>query len=395
MKPRQSYYILAVFMFLSCLIDLFNFIQIGPLSFTGITTIIYVIIIAIILVANVLNGDQFHSVIWPILIFCIWVTLTVFWGGISVTGIQNILAIYALVGSIVVSYQLSRNYHIYAQNLLRFFKRFLWVPAVIYLISLVIDGIGTNIFIHSRSFAILAAFGCAIYLVPSIYKRQIPFVPLVLIVLIGLSMSRAAMVCAMVMIVAGYLYYSKKNFWKNFSFAVVVILAGILVFSQSEILRERFTEGDTYQVGDVSINLTGRTVIWARTFTSIMDAPLLGQGAGSIQEYLQSTNSFLAHPHNDYLRIWHDYGLFGLCIFLAGILRFIIYGLKNLLSGIPQLEKLSLLYLLLLFSYLAIMITDNNLIFVYINIPFGILLGTLIGLTEKMKVSNVTYSILY
>ena len=56
--------------------------------------------------------------------------------------------------------------------------------------------------------------------------------------------------------------------------------------------------------------------MWAATIESARHHPLVGQGLGSSQDLIERLFG-LAHPHNDYLRLWHDLGLVGLLLLVS------------------------------------------------------------------------------
>ena len=85
-------------------------------------------------------------------------------------------------------------------------------------------------------------------------------------------------------------------------------------------LHDRIYTGDVRSVGGgVSINLEGRSQIWATTWHSYLTSPVFGHGVGTADSLITRVYSkAVGHPHNDYLRLLHDYGLLGLCLWVAG-----------------------------------------------------------------------------
>ena len=74
--------------------------------------------------------------------------------------------------------------------------------------------------------------------------------------------------------------------------------------------------------GSSAAYTSGRVVIWTQTWQSAVESPWIGKGAGSASAYLADLyDGDIAHPHNDYLRILHDYGVIGLVLFLYGLVR--------------------------------------------------------------------------
>jgi len=68
-----------------------------------------------------------------------------------------------------------------------------------------------------------------------------------------------------------------------------------------------------------------RMVIWKHTIELIQDRPLLGFGTGSfeaaysqkIKDNPEWEKNILHDPHNQFLKIWAEMGIFGLMVFLS------------------------------------------------------------------------------
>jgi O-antigen ligase len=88
------------------------------------------------------------------------------------------------------------------------------------------------------------------------------------------------------------------------------------------------------KLGQIDHLLNGRYFLWLSTWEMILDKPFLGHGLATLRhnafryqanvpdlDYFEFTKQyFLMHEaHNDYLQVWAETGLVGLCLLLAGL----------------------------------------------------------------------------
>ena len=135
---------------------------------------------------------------------------------------------------------------------------------------------------------------------------------------------------------------------RRFFGPVVGVLVATAVLWQSPVVGQRIQQA----VSELSVGVAGsggdhtsgsiRFVMWENTLKMIGNAPLLGSGAGdfkkSYAEVVTGQASWRAtvtdDPHNQYLHIWGEYGLFGLFIFF-GFLGTVFFRVHwQTLSGI-------------------------------------------------------------
>lgn len=123
----------------------------------------------------------------------------------------------------------------------------------------------------------------------------------------------------------GYLLFRAK-LYKMLS--VVFLLSSTLLLT-SPLVGERIELGvkEMQHVDPATIRSSSmgmRMVIWKHTMELIRDRPLLGFGTGSFEEaYSQKIKDnpdwekiIMHDPHNQFLKIWVEMGMFGLIIFL-------------------------------------------------------------------------------
>jgi O-antigen ligase len=207
-----------------------------------------------------------------------------------------------------------------------------------------------------------------------------------LTLLIGVSLSRAALFAALILFPLSRLSLKHPSSWVRVALLTAFLaMAAYLAVTYIEPLNERFFAGDqAYEVGEVTINTSGRTEMWSAVWDSYLEAPLTGLGAGSSEEVLyQLDPNASGHPHNDYLRFLHDYGPLGLGLWCWGFLCLLWTVGKSWVGasrrGDNPEASLHLAALLSLAGLALTMITDNVIVYVFVMAPLGALIGASLG----------------
>lgn len=151
---------------------------------------------------------------------------------------------------------------------------------------------------HSR-FSLFAAL--AIITIPLVASSRGPFIAGILAFAIGLPFSGLRRAIVQPLIGAA--------------------LLAVAVFAYPPILEKMFFNNATLSEVATSpelIRTSGRLDAWGILIQEIASNPFVGHGANASEVFLVSTYSEeFSHPHNDYLRLLFDYGVFGLVIFLG------------------------------------------------------------------------------
>ncbi|HET7232150.1 MAG TPA: O-antigen ligase family protein [Longimicrobium sp.] len=168
--------------------------------------------------------------------------------------------------------------------------------------------------------------------------------------------------------------------------------AGAALVAFAPPFHARFFGGDTrLHVAGYAVNVSGRAAFWRVMARSAGEAPLVGHGLGSSQavmaaEFLESDN--IRHPHNDYLRLWHDLGAVGLSLLLVSLLgwaRACWRGWRlGVWAGHPP-RAVQLAALLTLGEILLAMVTDNVLIYPFFMGAAGVLVGAALGFDASLR----------
>ena len=198
--------------------------------------------------------------------------------------------------------------------------------------------------------------------------------PLLLVVACALTLSRTALFVSAILIPVSFLFTARRNgILKVLAIAIPIYYAMYLLVTTWEPLRDRFLQGDAaYVVGGLTLNTSGRAVLWDMTSASWRESPLLGKGPGSASALISSRFNHISHPHNDYLRILHDFGLIGFVPFVVGFLLLMWAIARRALRSPHPIHKAAALALI---GVAAVAFTDNVLIYPFVMLPVAVLVG--------------------
>ncbi|WP_144407304.1 O-antigen ligase family protein [Rhodococcus sp. B7740] len=203
------------------------------------------------------------------------------------------------------------------------------------------------------------------------FDRALPFL---LVAACALTLSRTAMFVAAILIPISYLFTAKRNgAVKVLAAAIPMLYLMYVLVTTWAPLRDRFLEGDNaYSAGGLDLNTSGRTVLWEMTTDSWLQSPLLGNGPGSASAMISARFDNIAHPHNEYLRILHDFGIIGFAPFAIGLIMITVAIWKRARQLPGAIHKAAVLSLL---GVLAVAFTDNVLIYPFVMVPVGVMVG--------------------
>ncbi|MFJ5954520.1 O-antigen ligase family protein [Paenarthrobacter sp. NPDC092416] len=229
-----------------------------------------------------------------------------------------------------------------------------------------------------RSFGLVGLIFLAVLIPHTPKNRLAGLAPFLVAGTIALSLSRTATVVAITMLM--FLAVRARRGYRLLASFFLAAAAGAVaywLFNYYEPFRERFIAGDgAATVGGVELNTSGRAVLWDITYRSAQEAPILGHGPGSASALITPLFRNIGHPHNEYLRILHDFGWVGLLLFGAGMILLIA---RIIVRARYSSNPIHWSALLALFAVLVAAITDNVIVYPFVMMPLGLLVGASLG----------------
>jgi O-antigen ligase len=168
------------------------------------------------------------------------------------------------------------------------------------------------------------------------------------------------------------------------------IAAGILIWIfVGDRFLNRGDEGLAQFVGEDSplagIGTTNRAAAWAFILENLPPGTnWWGQGPGH-SSYLADELLGIDHPHNEYLRIFFDFGWAGLVLFLGGSLALFV---ALIINWRRTQNPLALASVLLVPAVALMAATDNPIIFVYVIFPVAVIIAA--AFASKARKTEIT-----
>lgn len=381
----------AFVMVASSFVDLPRVITLGPVTFLAALTVLYAGSSWMLWLARpVLTRPAMWSVALFAAFLC-WAASSFLLYAPTISGIQNLLVISAFLGFVVLATAEGYSNPKAAGYVLKTLKRTVWIAAGLYGVGVLLGGLGNYTVLGPRPFALFALLGVAAYLAAWRYGSQKSlWWATGLALMIGASLSRLALIVAVLLFTLAQMRLGSVWGWVRIVL-LIAVTAGLvtLALTYVEPLRARFFEGDlSFRVGGIPINASGRAEFWEATLTSYVQSPWLGQGAGSSEEAITRLFGEVGHPHNDYLRILHDFGLIGLVLWVLAFGSLLGVTFKSWVGADRQGDPDAELYLAAFLALIVLavtMITDNVIVYVFVMAPLGILVGTALGRAGRRK----------
>lgn len=162
---------------------------------------------------------------------------------------------------------------------------------------------------------------------------------------------------------------------------VLVSLGGLALFYSERMQEKMFVEGkgsveDLTKYENVATH--GRRYMAEMLTSEISKQPMWGHGANASEDFVYKlTAGQLTHPHNDWLRLLYDYGIFGTVVFTLTIMAQVLNLLRKGRSATGNRKIFFYGSASSFLSMLLIMFTDNVLLYAAF---FGNLQFIIIGL---------------
>ncbi|MPZ19214.1 MAG: hypothetical protein GEV06_15070 [Luteitalea sp.] len=383
---------MALLLFIAALVDMpQHLVDVGGVSSMGMLTVAQLALaVGGLIAVGAYPKPLVHRMI-PYGLFMGWVGLSVFWAPPQTAGVQNGV-VYALFGvALLLSGTLAaseprRMYEVIRRGV-GWIDRITLTTIVVGLVTLGLPMADeTRWFVGARSVAILALLPLSWHLA---HWSQVPRAGVkawLWLSAILLSLSRTALAAGLLCVLLATLArlrFSPRAFAVRVPVVLVTLAVVGALFTYVTPLRNRLTTGDVgFEVGGVDINVSGRARMWAVVTESATTSPVIGQGLGSSQRAVVDELDDIDHPHNDYLRLWHDLGAIGLLLFVGSLTMWLGMLCARWTSAERRADPLAPMKLaatLSLLGLLIVAITDNAIIYPFVMGPLGVMVGAGLG----------------
>lgn len=394
------YWLGAAPLFLAGLIDLLRLWNVGPMTGLGALSLAEAVLAGLVFLFCARYPRRVLKLLAPYALFLGWAVASVAWFPPGVPGAQNLVAyvlfgVAVATGATLAAFSSSRTSRVFdwgvhcasivglaliaASALVRG-----WPPAIDTVPWLV----------HPRAAALMGLAPLAWHLTRWYYGRSRDLLLVALwVVAIFLTLSRMATLTAFLLVGAVLILHwrlpaSRRAVSRLLpaAFGLAAILAAVVMVGP---YRDRVfqTRGGSASVlpdlSKATLTETDRPEFWAEIVRSGRESPLIGKGIGSSQVVMLGRWAWVAHPHNDYLRVWHDLGLIGIALFIAALVTWLWTLVREWALPVEAAEQhsgmLRLAGLLALMALIIPMITDNAVIYAFVIGPVGLLVGAGLG----------------
>jgi O-antigen ligase len=338
---------------------------------------------------------------WILLVLSPWIalliiaTISLSWSPARADGIQNILVLAVFVGVMLLSAEQVRESSKLQFSIQNVIIVTTSLAACVFMVAYLFPevrnySIGTS----ARSFSLLALVGVSCLLAKwrNGSKLSLLLAAAIMAVVI-LSLSRTAFVVSLILVPLARINLRSALGWISFVAWLIstIVIIQILV-TRVESIRSRFFEGDlSIEIAGIPINAMGRMEFWTVTIESFRESPWFGAGAGSAQllmERVFGAGMGVDHPHNEYLRYLHDYGLLGLSVLVVSLVTLLLITFRSWMRADSCKSSAATTHLAAFLATIAIMLamaTDNVLVYLWVMAPFGALVGASIGSASLMS----------
>lgn len=326
------------------------------------------------------NGSVLRTLL-PYAGFLLWATFSVMWTPLSMSAVQNLILLYLFLLMILLASRLA------SAGIHELRDAFLGVGLAVWLAVIIASAnvaLGGEI-LEPRYAAAMLVIGVAYHCACWQAGRPTHFwLALVVAIIIGLTLSRAALIVALALFPLAYA--QPRGLAVNLRPVLMAVVSGAAVWAAVTYigpLNERFFSGDlSLQIGGMRINVEGRIRFWEVIWRSTMDSPWIGHGVGSASILVNRVFPTIAHPHSEYLRLWHDFGIIGLVAWLFATTKIALALFRNWRTR-PQEWPLHGAALLALIGYCTLGATDNVLVYYSAVVPVGVLVGLALGAASR------------
>lgn len=354
--------------------DLWNRVSLGPVSVAGAGTLAFAAGSGLLVLLSLPEWGASRSayVPLPVVLMGVFVffAILVLFANWDLAGLQNVSVYSGFVASIIIGARLSLR-----TDLLLAMSWFAIGGAIATGAFLVGQVVGvTTLAPRAYALSMLVPLACASAVARA--DRRLARSPIWIFVGIAASLSRMATASGLlVLTVLGG--RGTGGLFRAVGKALLAVIGFFVLAWAYRPLRERFTVGDAaYDLGGVQLNTSGRAVVWERTLDGASEQWLFGQGPGAAATFVSARFSGISHPHNEYIRLYFDFGVFGLALFVVSVASLTLWLLRRSNDLRSQIHAAAAVALA---AVMVASVTDNVLTYPFVMIPLGMLVGLAVG----------------
>ena len=375
-------------LWVSALSGVLRAVPVGPATALGVWTSACTVVAGCLLLVS--PRPRGLGTLWPLTYFVILGGLSLFVFPPSVAGVQSLFAPAAFILTIGVTASSGVALRSLIPRVSSAFTAVSWVTVALYGLSIAVWGLGSDNIVGPRGLALFALMPMAWAVARWRYGDRSAIGPTIgLLTVLILSLSRLAIVVGLFLLPLSRISArASMRSWLRLLFvfgtAVAVFIAAFQMIAP---LRDRFLEGDLETLsGGLTINVSGRDDVWPAVWNSYVESPWVGKGAGSSEKLLVEQYGFrVSLPHNEYLRILHDFGIVSLVLWLWGFGTLFWRTYLAWRRSDRRGERDAIVHLAAWLGLVALalaMITDNPLRYVGVLFPLAIMIGCSLGLAS-------------
>lgn len=322
------------------------------------------------------------KVVWPFMVFLVYVTLRISADGWSVGAVQNIGIWGGFFFLILLSASASSSCPRFLPRLSQILLIGAW-PIAVLLLASIIEG--------EKDAAIpLAGLVVLAHLVArSSVSRLLSLAPVAILLLLYLfDGARMPVIAGVVLLPTLQLLLTRRGMAFTRVFRTVLLSVGALLlllvgFIYIDTFRTSFLQGDqAIKVAGLAINTSGRMYWWGVVWDSYLMAPWLGTGE-PVPAAMEGIRGW-SHPHNDYLRLLHQFGLLGFVLWGLFVWRVLIAIIRNAKACTAagcerQSYAIHDTAALAMIATLIVMLTDNPVVYSFVMYPLAVVIGAALG----------------
>lgn len=383
-------YLIKIILFTSALGALPVALKVGPVSLSALITIIIFTLSSLSLIAKPKPKLQASSLAILLPLASFWVA-SVFWFLTHLISANTELQNYPVVwGGLLFVIASTSKLVVYNGARYAKIEKLFYYSSILYIVVLVYTSITRE---QEPATTQVGVIFFAYYLARILIRNEPKWILSIFLIFLlqALLGARIVLVAELLMLILGF-YISnrsgkikmKRSFMKAF-ILIFIVLVFFGVLAASNIATKTFGGDAAIDIAGVSINTSGRLYWWDVVYQNSLNTPWFGSGK-AIPPEMEDVEKW-AHPHNDYLRIFHQLGLFGLICWLA----FIGFAIRATLRIMDNSENksivtLSAITVLCLFGFSILMITDNTIVYSYVVFPLAILIGLTLSFEKNIRI---------